>query len=275
MSIEVEFLPGPLTSAMPRTSAERAISQHPAIREGAKYALEQMDGRWVAAIVHTAGEPPFGGGGPADAEEEAPAPKSEGPDDAEPSEGPDVPKPDSAGGGEEGPPKHEDGKGGDKGGDLHQLMQMLQQVMEALGLPVGMGDSMVPGADEGSMPPPAGPPHGPGGPMPGGPPHQPGDVATQHVVHERVTKPGETPPGGTPVGAPAFASVRSDHPWAHIAGKVASFDVTSEIGDTPLNEINSELQALASELPGYKVARLREDRDNHGQRVAVAKITLH
>lgn len=265
MSTQVEFLPGPLTSEMSRTAAESALRQHPAIQKGAAFALEQLEGRWVAAVVHQAGPfpPPANGGGP-DEEEASPAPKSEGPPGGDESPG-DGGEPDGDEGGDKPPsdsgdkPPHE--KGGEKG-EVHQLLQMLQQIMDALGIPVGMGASPVPGPDAGPVPPPAGPPHGPGGPN------------EQHVIHERVTKPGETPPGGTPVGAPAFASVKPDHPWAHMAGKVASFDVADQIGDSSLNTIQNELQALASQI-GYRVSRLREDRDEQGNRIAVAKITAH
>lgn len=262
----VELIPGPLISEMGRTAAERILRTHGAIQKGASYAMEQMDGRWVAAVVHEAA-PPFGGGGPADAAEESPGPQSEGPDDEEPSEGP--PSDGDSGGesdsdGESKPPKE---KGGEKG-ELHQVMQMLQQIGEALGIPLGLGDSPVPGADG-----PPGAPGASGPPPPPGGPAGPGGPAEQHVIHEKTMKPGEVPPGGTPIGAPAFASVRSDHPWAHIAGKVASWEVSEPIGNTPLHVVAQELDGLSREI-GYRY-KLREDRDQHGNRVAVALITKH
>lgn len=269
MAVSVEFLPGPLTSDMSRTSAEGALQHHPAIQKGAAYALEQLEGRWVAAVIHEGGPFPPNGGGP-DEEEEAPAPKSEGVPGGDESPGDGGPPSDDGGddggGDSESKPPHEKGE---KGGVEHQLLEIVQQIAEALGLPIGLGASPVPGPDQGLVPPPAGPPHGPGGPpgMPGGP-----DV--QKVIHDRVTKPGETPPGGTPVGAPAFASVREDHPWAHLAGKVASFEVADQIGDAPLGDIQNELKALATDIR-YRVARFREDRDSDGNRVARAVITAH
>lgn len=267
----VELIPGPSTSEMTRTAAESGLLHHPAVRSGAAYALEQLNGQWVAAIVHEAADAPFGGGGPADAEEESAGPKSEGPGDAEPSEG-------GAPGGEGGEAPGGDSEDGSphkkKGGELEQVMQMIQQIAEALGVPVGLGDSAIPGAGGPDAPP--GPPGAPGGMPPQGPPGPPGlhgGPAEQHVVHERVTKPGETPPGGTPIGAPAFASVRSDHPWAHLAGRVASFEVSEPIGDTPMHKIAEELDHLSREI-GYSY-KLNESKDDKGNRVAVALITKH
>jgi hypothetical protein len=156
-------------------------------------------------------------------------------------------------------------------------MAILQQICDALGIPVdptgGLGGD--PTGAGGPPGPPAGPPGPPGaGGPPGGGPLGPGGHPMEVVRHERVTKPGETPPGGTPVGAPAFASVRQDHPWAHLAGKVASFEVADKIGDAPLGQIKNELSSLASEI-NYRVARLREDKDDDGNRVAAAVITQH
>lgn len=278
--LSVELIPGPSTSEMTRTAAEAGLRHHPAIRKGAAYALEQMDGRWVAAVVHQADTPPFAGGGPADAGEESPGPKSDGPDDIEPSEGPpgdDAGSDDDGGdsdsdGDSDGPPHKE--KGGEKG-ELHHLMEAVKAIAEALGVPLDLGGSAVPGDDGADTPGgPPGPP-GIGGPPapPAGPPMGDPHANEQHVVHERVTKPGETPPGGTPIGAPAFASVRKDHPWAHLAGKVASFEVAEPIGDTPIHKIAEELHDLAAEIGyGYK---LKEATDENGQRVAVALITKH
>lgn len=270
MTMEIEFIPGPLTTQMPRNRAEAALQAHPAIKKGSAYAMEQLEGRWVAAVVHTA-ENPFGGGGPADAEEESPSPKSEGPDDSEPSEDKSGDSgPDDAGlPGEEGLPGEDKGEEG-KGGELHQVLDALHAIADALGVPLGMADPTGLAGPEGPSGPPGMPPPGPPDAH-GGPPPAP---AEQHVVHERVTKPGETPPGGTPIGAPAFASVREDHPWAHVAGKVASFEVAEKIGNAPLPEVEQELTHLASEI-GYHWKNLREATNDDGDRVAVAVITRH
>lgn len=264
----VELIEGPSTGDMTRTAAEHGLQQHPAIRKGAAYALEEVHGHWVAAILHEAA-PPFGGGGPADAEEEAPGPKSEGPDDQEPSEGGGDPSGDSGPPGDsEGGDKPPHEKGGEKG-ELSQLMHLVQMIGEALGVPMDMGASPVPGQDPSGGLGPSGPP-GPGGPM-GGPPGM-GGPAEQHVIHEKTMKPGDTPPGGTPIGSP-FASVRKDHPWAHLAGKVATWELSEKIGDEPLHVIAAELDSLSREI-GYRY-KLREATDNDGDRVAVALITKH
>lgn len=264
----VEFIQGPPVIGLSREAAERGLQGHPAIRKGASYAIEPMGDHWVAAIVHESG-PPFGGG---DDEEESPAPQSEGPSPDE-SAGP--PSPDSGGedsGGDpdagDGPPKEKGDKGGEKG-EIHQVLDMLQQIGQALGIPLGMGDSMVPGADPMAGPP--GPPGMGGPPGAGGPPGMGGGPDVK--MHERAMKPGETPPGGTPLGAPAFASVRADHPWSHMAGKVASFRVSKPIGDSSMEIVAREVTALADEI-GYN-AMVREDRDSAGNRVATALITTH
>jgi hypothetical protein len=85
--------------------------------------------------------------------------------------------------------------------------------------------------------------------------------------------PGDTPPGGTPIGTPAFASVRGDHPFAHMAGKVASFSASRPIGDAPIHEVTKEITALANEV-GYH-AYVQEARDDNGQRIANCLITVH
>lgn len=246
----VEFIPGPPTTEMTRTAAETALQRHPLIREGASYALEQHQGHWIASIIHQAA-PPFGGGG----DDEAPTPDVSKPDDLGGDGGP----PSDDGGDSDGPPKKEKG-----GSDalLHQVMDALTQIGAALGVPIGVGDSPIPGADAAPAPP------GPGGPPPGPPGGGP-DVK----MHERAMKPGETPPGGTPLGAPAFASVRADHPWAHLAGKVASFKVADQIGETPIVEVLDELTSLAKEI-GYS-AKVREARDADGNRIAEGLITAH
>ncbi len=251
----IEVIPGPLTSQMTRRQAMTALSRHPGISKQTSYSVEQIDGRWVAALVHQAG-PPFGG--PADDDEEAAGPKSEGPDDTQDSEGPDGPPSD----GEDGPPKE---KGGGDKELLHHLLDIVTQMATALGVPIDPGGSMVPGADDPGAPP--GPP-GLGGPPPG-PPGGP-----DKTVHERAMKPGETPPGGTPLGAPAFASVAADHPWAHIIGKVASFHIEEPIGSTPLREVEATLQNVASGT-GFKVKDFGEGIDDEGHRVAKAFLTVH
>lgn len=293
MSVEsVEFVRGPLVSEFTREAAEKGLRQNtkfgPKIASGAAYALDEVEGRWVAAIVVEA-DSPFGG--PADQSEEAPAPKSEGPDDTAAPEGGEEPKGDSEGGESEGPEglpgeggEHKPGEEG-KGGKEELIIQTLDAICQALGIPnpSGAGDTLSPdasplgpGGPDGAIPPP---PPGPAGPGAGGPPgggipgHGPGD---QHIVHEKALKPGEVPPGGTPIGAPAFSHVREDHPWKHVAGKLASIVVANPIGDAPIADVHDELSSLANELGGgYKVTGLQESYDESGQRIAHAVISMH
>jgi hypothetical protein len=162
-------------------------------------------------------------------------------------------------------------------------MDALTQIGQALGVPIGGMDSMVPGADGGDPMgdpmggpagpdaggPPVPPPHGHGGPPPGhGAPGGGPDVS----IHERALKPGEVPPGGTPVGAPAFASVAADHPWAHTVGKVPHFRVAEELGEgQKIEDAEAELQSIAS-AGGFKVSTVRPLRGENGERIISAVI---
>jgi hypothetical protein len=293
MSVSVELVQGPPVST-PRATAEEGLRRHAAIAAGAPYALEQVNGQWVAAIVHTADFP----GGPP--EESGPPPQSAGPDDA----GAGLP-PEGDGDGDEGadPTAPSDGDGdessggdkskkkdkGGKGAQLKQILDALTQIGQALGIPLdptggdpndptgGLGDPSGGLGDGGAVPPP-----GPGVPGAGGPPPGPGGPggaaaahgADQAIMHMKALKPGETPPGATPAGASAFSSVRPDHPWINAIDKVASFHTSSPIGNASLVDVQNELQALASEV-GYRVANFGEGVDEHGQRIATAVITAH
>lgn len=277
MAIQIELIEGPPTKSFSRTAAEQALVRHPDFPKGASFTLSAVgqgaDERWIAAFA-VESAPPFGA--PADDDEESAGPKSEGPDDTAPADdGP--PSPDGPPSDDGGEPPKDKGEKGDKGGDkalLHQLLEGLTQIGEALGVPIGLGDSPVPGPDDplgAGGPPVPPPPHAPGPPGLGGPGGPPG---AEKSIHERALKPGEVPPGGTPIGAPAFAKVSPDHPWAHIAGKVASFEVSERIGDEPLPKIHDELQNLAR-TAGYKVHRFGENVDDEGYRVAFATISAH
>lgn len=273
MPLSISLIPGPLTSEMTREAAETALRNHPGFSKDASVQLEQLEGRWIAAIVKEAG-PPFGGA-PADSDSDAPGPKSEGPDDTAPEpdgdEGPSPSAP-SDGDGDEGPPKKE--KGGEKG-ELDALKQMVEAIATALGVPLDIG-GMAPGPDDGmggAGPDLGGPPPGAGGPPgapPGGPAGPPGP--DQKIVHQRALKPGEAPPGTTPLGSPAFSSVDPNHPWAHQAGVTPSFLVSDRIGERPLVEVQDELHQLASGI-NYRVARFAETVDDEGYRSAEAVIT--
>jgi hypothetical protein len=277
--IEIIFAKGPPVSKYSRTQAEEAIKRNPQFPKGAAVTVEELEGRWVAAlgIPKTAEFPPEKGGGPADSDEEAPSPKSEGPDDAEPSEGPDDGGGDDEG--SEGPPKHEGppGEKGDehgKGGEQHELSQILEAlhaITEALGIPLApLGAGPVPGAD-GPPSPHAGPPGPPGPPGAGGPPPGPPGPGGKGPVPLR---PGETPPGGTPVGAPAFSHKINPHPWAKLMGAKKSFTVAERIPeDMPLKQAWAELNELA-EGTAYKPRQITEGRSAEGHRIARALISV-
>lgn len=263
--MEVQIVKGPPVSKVSRNEAESQLAKHPAFPKGAAYTLDEVEGRWIAAIAsQKQAAPPF-------------APSSEGPPGGPPAGGPpalDGP-PD-----EEGPTppgeedqsdftKGEDKKPGDKKGEgkggeqaaIQHLTQLVETLVNALGLG-GPEGSPVPGADQ--IPPP---------PAPGGPPAAPAPGDKQHVVHERSLKPGEAAPGSTPVGAPSFASVREDHPWREVVGKVRTFKLNEKISeDESMTSIANELHNLAGEV-GYRIEQLHEARDESGHRVAKALVT--
>ena len=246
MGLDVQIITGPPTSKVSKTKAEAKLRSHPAFPKGASFELSEVEGRWVAAIAKVAGPddaPPFGGPseGPAEAEE---APKlPEGPED-------------SGDESEEKPEKSED-KGEDKGekggleAQVAHLTELLTKVVDALGL----------GEPEGSPVPDEIPHEGPPAPPPGVAP----DGKT-HTVHERSMKPGETPPGATPVGAPAFAKVDDSHPWKGVLGKKRTFTLEEPIGDQKLSDVRQEILALANGT-GYEIRQLTEGQLD-GQRTA-------
>lgn len=241
---------GPPTAKTSRKEAEDKLTAHPQFPKGAEYELDEAEGRWIAAIV-TAAPPAFlDGGGAGDTPDGPPAPDvapdgPPSPDDEAPSD--DEPKEDDK-------PKEEKGEKGLEA-KVEHLTELLTKVVDALGL----GDQ---GPDDSPVPEPDGPP-GPDelGPGPDG------DSKT-HTVHERALKPGEAPPGTTPVGAPSFAHVREDHPWKAILGKKKTFKIEEPLADgETLASAHGELKALAAETQAYEVEQLREDTIN-GQRVA-------
>lgn len=266
---------GPKTDAVTKKVAEQQLRSHPQFPKQAELEVWEQDGHWLAAW-HQAEFPPSKDDG--GEEEEAGPPKEE-----KAPEGPDEGGAPDEGG--EGPPKeHGEEKG--KGGEAHELTQLLHlvtQMAAALGIEPGGGAGMGP---EGPMPPgPEGPPPGPPGPPhghPGGPPGA-GGPPGETIQHQRALKPGEAPPGTTPVGAPAFASTVPDsHPWKKHIGKSASFTISKEIPeDRDLASIDQELQHLAyntrcPKLPGgFKVKQIGEDRNADGHRVAKALISAY
>lgn len=163
--------------------------------------------RWVAVldIPKTAGPfPPSDEGG-----EESGPPKSEGgeSEDSAPDGPPSPDSPDDSGDPESGPPKDDKAKG-DKPGSDAQVVDLLTQILHALGGGAPMGgmggpDDLGPGAGG----PPAPPPHGGPAGGPGAPPKGPMGAG-------RPLKPGEVPnkPGVAPIGSPAFSHTRQANP---------------------------------------------------------------
>jgi len=256
MSTPPTIITGPLTSKVSKAQAEAGLVGHPEFPKGASFTLQEIEGRWVAAIAPKVAEGNPFGGPPAD---EAPAP------DGPPMDGPpsdDAPSDEKPEGDSEDKPK-KDEKGGEKS-ELNELKDMLTKIVQALGLDAGPEDSMVPGADDMGPPPPPDAPHE----------GDPGDGKT-HTVHERALKPGESPPGTTPIGAPSFASVKkvaANHPWHDVIGVKRTFTVEETIGDMKLADVHAQLTELCGDT-GYKVAQLVESRDGAGQRTAKALIS--
>ncbi len=289
MSVEaIEFISGPLVSEFSREAAEAGLQHHPKVASGSAYALHNVEGRWVAAIA-TESASPFGG--PADQDEESPGPKSVGPGDTTPDpdddpgelkdapEGPEDSDPEVEGLDDDTKSKSDSDKT-----DLKDIAKALKQLGDALGIPLDLGHAdpskdgpegldgppIGPGGPDNMMPPP--PNLAPEGPV--GAPAGKGDIQTIH--HEKALKPGEVPPGGTPVGAPAFSHVRADHPWKHVAGVIASIPTENYIGNRPMSDVHAELVSLTNELGGgYRVAKLEEDVDASGRRIARAVISMH
>jgi hypothetical protein len=280
MKNEIVIVRGPSSTRLTKEAAATALQKLDGFPKDADFTLEDIDGRWVAAVVKKAEFPPS-------ADDSAPSgPPSDGPsgppaDDgasADSSDGEDKPKEDKKEDGEpssEGAPK-EEGKLSVEH-QLANLTDMLTKITDALGLSTP-ADGMVPGADDGAVPPPGGETHqkpGEGGPADPALGTEPGVGSDNkmHTVHERSLKPGEAPPGTTPVGAPSFASVQveEDHPWkAPIEARVKEFEVESVIGDQPLSTVASELKALAAPY-GYIVTDLAPSGAGN-QRTASARI---
>lgn len=255
----MEFTTRTVRSATGLTQEEAltSLQSHPNYRAGSKVAsIRRRGDRWVADILEpkTAGPfPPSGGG-----DEESGPPSDEAPSD-------DAPEKDE-GGDEESSPDEGGGDdplglGGDEGGDEEgakpdaetQILHTLQQILHALqgGPPTGgMGgpDELGPGAaGPGGPPPHAGPGRPPGPPGAGA-----GAGPAPHAG--RPMRPGEAPPGSTPVGAPAFASLQAK--VAAVAGKKRSFKITAPPHMSNISQVVSAVNAAANPH-GYKVEQVR------------------
>ena len=263
--LEIE---GPLVKKASRESAETALVSHPSFPKGAAYTLEERNGHWFATILPNAKLAEFPPGDE-DSDDEAPAePKSEKPSFGDGDKSDEGGSDSDSDGGSDGPPKPKS-EHGDKpsGGGVEAQIEALTALVTQLVTALGIG-----GPDASPVPPPPGP--GPGGPP--GPPGPPGHghPGVQEIQHIKALKPGEAPPGTTPVGAPSFSSVQNNHPWAETLSKVASFYVDEKIGDTPLVTIHQELSSLASGV-NAKIYQLRESVDENGERRAQAIISRY
>lgn len=258
MDYDIKIVRGPSSTNLKKEAAATELEKLPNFPKDATYEIDEVDGRWVAAVLipKTAEFPPPSG------EEEAGPPAPSADEEAGPPEEKSESKSDDESS-SEGAPKA-DGKGDGKMSVEHQLANltdMLTKITDALGLS-SPADGMIPGADDGMVPPPGGP-EGPGPTGTGGDPsmgHKPGVGSDNkmHTVHERSLKPGEAPPGTTPVGAPSFASVQVEeaHPWKDaIEAGVKEFEVESPIGEERLAAVAAELKGLA-EPYGYTVTDL-------------------
>lgn len=279
----IYFATGPKTSTMTREAALAAAKESPQFpKDATDITVEELDGHWVAAI-HVA-DNPFGG--PADETDDAPGPKSEGPGDTKPDEGPPkddddgsdgLPSPDDDSDGPPSPDGDEKGKG-KAGAELHALLDLLTQIAEALGVPL-------PGAEDASPVPGEEPPIGPPGPDAGppgagGPPD--GPPAPDKLQHEKALKPGEVPPGQTPVGAPAFSHINpiiargEKHPWDGLLGVAATFEVEERVPEHySAADVDAELQEVAYGT-GLKVKQTQVYTDERtGHRIGKALISAY
>lgn len=228
-----------------REAAQASLERSPKFSEDTEILdFKRRGDSWVATLLE-----PKKAEFPPQAEEEESGPPKPPSDDApfeddEPAEKEEKSeKPE----GEDGPPKKE-GPGEPKGekAELALVMDMLTQIADKLGIVPG-GDPMAMGAEDAPLPPPPGPPPGP----PGG--GHPGN----EILHRTKLKPGETPPGGTPVGAPAFASTDLT--------RLASFDAFDDTPQKSIREAKAELDALYGPH-GFRVRQIK--RVEGGARIA-------
>lgn len=252
MELETHIIKGPLVAKMSKEAAEKKLAEHPDVSAGASMALREIEGRWYAAVTipkkdaatKQSAPPPFE---PKDEGASDEGGSSDGPPSDDEGDGP----PDEGDGGPDGPPDADKGAGALEH-QVQALVHMMTKLMGALGLDQGPEGPMGHEAPPGPEGPPNAMDHDPATPGDQGP-----DGKT-HTVHERALKPGESPPGTTPVGSPAFASVRDDHPWKEYLGVKRTFVLQEPIGDQTMASVRSELRELEAEVPGYKVKRAKE-----------------
>lgn len=196
--------------------------------------LQRQGNEWVATLL----QPKQADFPPSNDNDDAPFTEDKADeDDSDDSPSDDGPPSDDGEGSK--PPKAEKGEKG----ELGAVLDILTAIADKLGIVPG-GDPAVPGAEDGPPPPPL-PPPGP----PGGGPNE--------LLHRTKLKPGETPPGGTPVGAPAFASTD--------LSRLASFDAFDDTPGKTIKEAHHELTELYGPH-GFTVRQIK--RVEGGQRLA-------
>lgn len=234
MKSNIQIITGPFTTKSSREDAENSLKQHPQFPKNASYTLDAVEGRWIAAFAAPSKKQaaPFG--------DEPVTPEGEdGPPDADSDFQVDEVIEDESDLGED------DGESDtDK---INHLTELVEKMVDALGLSdEGEGED-APGDEVLEEPPPeaAPPPPGPAGPA----------------------------PEPTAVGAPAFSNVQvpSNHPWKSTIGKVRSFNVEEPIGEAKMAQVHKELSKLGSPF-GYTVSQLTESKKD-GRRTAKAIIT--
>lgn len=212
-----------------------SLQEHPDFaKRGARIgSIRRRGDQWVATILEpkVAEFPP--GGGDDEGPDEGSEPKEPKADSAPAGDGDsDDGGPD---GGSDGPPGAE-GKGGSEKAEVGQLLHLVQQIADALGVVAPDAMAAGPAGPDAMGPGPSGPPapspHG--GPAPGAgmEPGGHGGGFGGGQPHGTKLKPGEVPnkPGVVPVGSPAFAKVQArqvtasthdPHSQLKIAGVVA------------------------------------------------------
>lgn len=204
--------------------------------------IKRRGDKWVATLL----EPKQAEFPPSKDEDDS---EESGPPQEDTSDEPSPPKED--GGDSDGPPKGDKGPPKEKGGEkveLSALLDLVSQIADKLGIVPG---GAVPGAED---PMAAGPPV----PPPPGPPHSDpgvGGEGHQEIVHRTKLKPGDTPPGVTPIGSPAFASL----------SRMASFDAFDDTPGKSIKQAKDELEALYGPH-GFTVRQIK--RVEGGKRLA-------
>lgn len=279
MSQKLTKVVGPPSTTVERSKAIELLYEHPQFPKNARLAdIEEENGNWVATLKFA--DFPFsddGGEGPDDKSKppkknennfEGPngdnsdEPIDEGPpgDDSDSSDSSDSDKGDK------------DKKGGEKA-DLEEVKTLLEGIATALGIPIpgAEGDSPIPGADGLDAPGPDQVPPPPGAGIPGGPP--PGHGGHEGPPSQHALKPGEAPPGSTPVGAPAFASTQKENPFPEYIGRAQTFEV-SDLTDAPLGTCIRELRSMV-EPWGYYIHQCKASNTEEGNRRVAALIADH